>query len=74
MMTSEITHRLRIGLALVAGFLAGKALAMTFPHYASECFAGGFVFGFMSTRLLFAACDRWRTRAGRSGDPRIGRR
>lgn len=66
MNTSEITHRLRIGLALVVGFLTGKTLAGALPHHASEFFIGGFMLGFMLTRLIFRGFDYW---GGRSSPP-----
>jgi hypothetical protein len=51
--TREISKRLRIGLALVVGFLAGKLLAQSMQHHASEFFIGGFGVGFVLTQWLF---------------------
>jgi hypothetical protein len=68
MNTSEIVHRLRIGLALVVGFLTGKMLAQTLQHHASEFFIGGFMLGFLLTRLAFRIYDQWTGSTPRDGD------
>lgn len=68
--TSEIIRRLRIGLALVVGFLTGKALAVTLQHHASEFFIGGFLLGFIFTQLIFRAFDSWTGRGNIPPDER----
>jgi hypothetical protein len=65
MNTSEITHRLRVGVSLVVGFLVGKFLAGTLQHHASEFFIGGFMLGFIASQAMFRAVDAWK----RGGNP-----
>ncbi|MEW6039047.1 MAG: hypothetical protein AB1648_12455 [Pseudomonadota bacterium] len=53
MTTREIFHRLRVGLALLVGFVVGKFLGEHFRHHASEFFIGGFLLGFLLTHALY---------------------
>ena len=64
MTTHQIFHRLRIGLALVVGFVSGKLLAEGMQHHASEFFIGGFMSGFLLTRAAFWALDIWTGKRG----------
>jgi hypothetical protein len=64
MTTNQIFQRLRIGLALVVGFVSGKLLAEGMQHHASEFFIGGFMSGFLLTRAAFWVLDVWRTDGG----------
>lgn len=55
MNTNEIIKRLRIGSALVVGYLTGKFFATTMQHHASEFFIGGFGLGVVVTQGLYWA-------------------
>lgn len=55
--TQEIFKRLRIGLALVVGFVSGKLLAATMGHHASEFFIGGFGLGVVFTHGVYWLID-----------------
>ncbi len=57
MNTQEIFKRLRIGSALLAGFLTGKFFAATMPHHASEFFIGGFGLGVVLTHAAYWVVD-----------------
>ena len=57
MNTQDIAKRLRIGSALVVGFLLGKFFATTQGHHASEFFIGGFGLGVVLTQGLYWAID-----------------
>lgn len=57
MNTTEIIHRLRVGFALLVGFLVGRFFATTLQHHASEFFIGGFMLGFIGMQLIFRAFD-----------------
>ncbi len=69
MTTNQIFHRLRIGLALVVGFMAGKLLAEGMQHHASEFFIGGFMSGFLLTRAVFWVLDIWTAQGGSKDEP-----
>lgn len=60
MNTDEIFKRLRIGLALVMGYLAGKGLGQLMGHHPSEFFVVGFGLGVILTQGAFWLLDRWR--------------
>lgn len=72
--TSEIIRRLRIGLALVVGFLTGKAFAVTLQHHASEFFIGGFLLGVVLTQFVFWVFDQWTGKAPGRREDQTGRR
>ncbi|MDD2767486.1 MAG: hypothetical protein PHT19_02050 [Methylococcus sp.] len=57
MTTQDIFHRLRVGLALLAGFVSGKLLGEYFQHHASEFFIGGFLLGFLLTQGVYWIID-----------------
>lgn len=57
MNTQEIFQRLRIGLAIVVGFVTGKLLATTMGHHASEFFIGGFGLGVFATHGIYWLLD-----------------
>lgn len=48
----EFIKRLRIGVALLAGFGVGKWLAASFPQHASELFVVGFGVGVVLTQFV----------------------
>lgn len=54
----EFMKRLRIALSAIIGFIAGKLLAQSIGHHASEFFIGGFMLGVIATQLLYAAFER----------------
>ncbi|GAB6046594.1 hypothetical protein JCM19379_04170 [Methyloparacoccus murrellii] len=56
----EIVKRLRIGLALLLGYLCGKGLGSWAGHHASEFFVLGFGLGVLLTQAAFWQLDRWR--------------
>jgi hypothetical protein len=56
---NEISKRLRIGSAIVVGFLTGKYFATALQHHASEFFIGGFGIGVVLTQGLYWALDSW---------------
>ena len=58
MNTEEITKRLKIGAAIVVGFLAGKFAAGLGGGHASEFFIGGFGLGVILTQAAFWLIDR----------------
>jgi len=58
MNTDEIFKRLRIGLALVVGYLAGKGLGQLMGHHPSEFFVVGFGAGVILTQGAFWLWDR----------------
>lgn len=58
----EIIKRLRIGLALVAGYLAGKGLGQLMGRHPSEFFVVGFGLGVILTHAGFWVFDRWLSR------------
>ena len=62
MNTDEIFKRLRIGLALVMGYLAGKGLGQLMGHHPSEFFVVGFGAGVILTQGAFWLWDRRRRR------------
>ncbi len=53
MNTDEIFKRLRIGFALVMGYLAGKGLGQLMGHHPSEFFVAGFGLGVILTQAAF---------------------
>lgn len=59
MNTDEIIKRLRIGLALVVGYLTGKGLGQFMGHHPSEFFVAGFGLGVILTHAAYWAFDRW---------------
>lgn len=58
MNTGEIFRRLRLGLAIIAGFILGKYLAYSMGHHASEFFIAGFGLGVVLTQYLFWLGDQ----------------
>ena len=60
MNTDEIFKRLRIGFALVIGYLAGKGLGQLMGHHHSEFFVVGFGLGVILTQGGFWLLDRWK--------------
>lgn len=62
MNTIEIFTRLKIGLSIVVGFLAGKSAASYFGHHASEFFVGFFGLGVILTQALFWVIESLRGR------------
>lgn len=64
MTSTEIVHRLRVGLSLVAGVLAGKFAAQAMAHHASESFIGGFMLGVIATHGCYWVFDRLRGSGG----------
>ena len=60
MNTDEIFKRLRIGLALVVGYLAGKGLGQLMGHHPSEFFVAGFGAGVILTQGAFWLWNRRR--------------
>ncbi|MFM8443779.1 MAG: hypothetical protein ACKN9W_10645, partial [Methylococcus sp.] len=64
MNTDEILNRLRIGLALIVGYISGQGLAQLDEQYGSELFVLGFLLGFFLTRAGFWGVDRLKRRAG----------
>ena len=58
--TQEIFKRLRIGSALVVGYLVGKWLGTYMGHHASEFFIVGFGLGVVGTQGLFWILQRGR--------------
>lgn len=56
--TTEIIKRLRIGLALLAGYAAGKGLGLLFGHHFPEFFVLGFALGVLLTQAGFWWFDR----------------
>jgi hypothetical protein len=61
MTRSDILTRLKIGLALVVGYVTGTAAARYFGHHGSEFFSGGFLFGVLATQGLCRAIGKYRT-------------
>ena len=61
MNTDEIFKRLRIGLALVMGYLAGRGLGQLMGHHESEFFVVGFGVAVIMTQGAFWLWDRWRS-------------
>lgn len=59
MNTDEIIKRLRIGLALVVGYLLGKGLGQIMGHHLSEFFVAGFGAGVILTHAGYWVFDRW---------------
>jgi Na+-driven multidrug efflux pump len=57
MTINEILTTLRVGLSLVVGFIAGKTLATTLQHHASEFFIGGFMLGVLFTWVVYWGID-----------------
>jgi hypothetical protein len=57
--TGEIFTRLRLGLALLAGFGLGKYLATQTGHHVPEFFIAGFGTGVVLTQGLFWLGERW---------------
>lgn len=57
MNAKEIIQRLRIGFAIVIGFLFGKFLATTMGHHASEFFIGGFGLGVVVIQGIYWLFD-----------------
>ena len=64
MNTDEIFRRLRIGLALIVGYISGQGLAQLDEQYGSELFVLGFLLGFFLTRAGFWGVDRLKRRTG----------
>ena len=62
MHTDEILGRLRIGLALIVGYLSGNGLARIDGQYGSELFVLGFLLGFFLTRVGFWGLDKLKRR------------
>jgi hypothetical protein len=62
MNTDEIFKRLRIGFALVVGFLFGKVLGEVMGHHPSEFFVVGFGVGVILTHAAYWLYDRWAMR------------
>jgi hypothetical protein len=62
MNTDEIIKRLRIGLALVVGYLTGKGLGQIMGHHPSEFFVVGFGLGVILTHAAYWGLDRWVSR------------
>jgi hypothetical protein len=62
MHTDEILGRLRIGLALIVGYLSGNGLARIDGQYGSELFVLGFLLGFFLTRVGFRGLDKLKRR------------
>jgi uncharacterized membrane protein YfcA len=60
MNTDEIIKRLRIGLALVIGYVAGNGLGQLMGHHPSEFFVVGFGLGVIVTQAGFWLLDRRR--------------
>ncbi len=58
MNTGDFFKRLRVGLAIVAGFVLGKYLASSMGHHASEFFIAGFGVGVVLTQFLFWLGDQ----------------
>jgi|GEM_PF-2397078 len=63
MNTDETLNRLRIGLALIVGYLSGHGLAQLDEQYGSELFVLGFLLGFFLTRLGFWGLEKLKRRA-----------
>lgn len=59
MTTAEIRTRLRLGLALVVGYLAGQFMRQAVGHHPSEFFVLGFGAGVILTQGGFWLYDRW---------------
>ncbi len=53
MNTQEILTRLKIGLSLVVGFIAGKLAATWGEQHYSEFFSAGFLAGAIATQAVF---------------------
>jgi hypothetical protein len=49
----EFGKRIRIALAILAGFACGRVAAAYFGHHPSEFFSAGFLFGVLATQGLF---------------------
>ncbi len=60
--TDEIFKRLRIGLALLAGYALGKWLGRLLGHHESEFFILGFALGVALTHGSFWLIRRWHGR------------
>lgn len=70
MTTAEIRTRLRLGLALVVGYLAGQSLRQAVGQHPSEFFVLGFGAGVILTQAAFWWHDRWlRRRPGGRRSP-----
>ena len=63
MNTDEILNRLRIGLALIVGYISGHGLAGLDEQHGSELFVIGFLLGFFLTRLGFWGLEKLKRRA-----------
>jgi len=63
MNTDEILNRLRIGLALIVGYISGHGLARLDEQYGSELFVFGLLLGFFLTRLGFWGLEKLKRRA-----------
>ncbi len=63
MNTDEILNRLRIGLALIVGYLSGHGLAQLNEQYGSELFVLGCLLGFFLTRAGFWGLEKLKPRA-----------
>ena len=64
----EFRKRLRIGVALIAGYFSGTALGQVMGHHVSEFFTLGFLAGALLTQTAFWLVDRGRNRGSRSGE------
>lgn len=58
----EFRKRLRIGVALIVGYFAGKALGQIMGDHVSEFFTLGFLAGALLTQAGFRLFDRGRKR------------
>jgi hypothetical protein len=60
MNTLEIVKRLKIGLSLVAGFVAGKLAASLDDAHYSALFSAGFLAGSIGFQGVFRLFELWR--------------
>lgn len=58
----EFRKRLRIGVSLIVGYFAGKALGQFMGHHVSEFFTLGFLAGALLTQAGFWLLDQARKR------------
>lgn len=58
----EFRKRLRIGVSLIVGYFAGKALGQFMGHHVSEFFTLGFLAGALLTQAGFWLVDQARKR------------
>jgi hypothetical protein len=67
---TEIKQRLRIGLALLIGYLSGKGLGLFLGHHPSESFVVGSLLGVLGTQGCFWLYDLWAKKSAKAPNPK----